>query len=176
MRKFAWTFYKINTCLQKTTTCIRLQAGQIFLVNLYIHSFQFWGWFLQFLSCVTSKNSSFLLYYIYELKKCLRFLKSYFKLEILIFLSLVDVKLKSSFSDKKKSAVKSETHFSREAIENQCESRSWSSAKLFTVQNYIENANGNVPLKLENVPFSFFEFKMRTLFLYKRFFYSMTIM
>ena len=54
--------------------------------------------------------------------ECLRFLKSYFKLEILIFLSfmvsfLVD-KLKTS-SAKKKTAVKSETHLTREAIENE---------------------------------------------------------
>ena len=47
------------------------------------------------------------------------------------------VQLKSSFSDKKTSARKSETHFSREAIENYCGKvlkensiigRSWSSA------------------------------------------------
>ena len=29
--------------------------------------------------------------------------------------------------------------------------RSWSSAKLFTARNYTENANGNVPLTVENV-------------------------
>ena len=33
VRKFEWLFYKINTCLQKTTTCIRLWVEQIFLVN-----------------------------------------------------------------------------------------------------------------------------------------------
>ena len=33
MRKNEWLFYKINTCLQKTTTCIGLPAEQIFLVN-----------------------------------------------------------------------------------------------------------------------------------------------
>ena len=30
VRKFEWLFYKINTCLQKTTTCIGLRAEQIF--------------------------------------------------------------------------------------------------------------------------------------------------
>ena len=34
VRKFELLFYKINTCLQKTTTCIRLRAGQIFSVNI----------------------------------------------------------------------------------------------------------------------------------------------
>ena len=29
--------------------------------------------------------------------------------------------------------------------------RSWSSAKLFIVQNYTENANGDAPLTAENV-------------------------
>ena len=29
--------------------------------------------------------------------------------------------------------------------------RSWCSAKLFIVQNYTENANGDVPLTVENV-------------------------
>ena len=61
---------------------------------------------------------------------------------------------------KKTSAVKSETHFNREAIgekrdkvlkENSIIGRSWSSGKLYTVQNYIESANGDVPLTVENV-------------------------
>ena len=56
--------------------------------------------------------------------------------------------------------MKSETHFSREAIEiergkvlkgNSIIDRSWSSAKLFIVQDYTENANGYVPLIVENV-------------------------
>ena len=51
--------------------------------------------------------------------------------------------------------MKSETCFSREAIENErgkvlkknvIIDRSWSSAKLFIVQNYTENVNGDVPL------------------------------
>ena len=70
------------------------------------------------------------------------------------------VQLKSSFSDEKTSVVKSETHFRREALENyrgkvlkenSIIGRSWSSAKLFIVQNYTENANGYVPLTVENV-------------------------
>ena len=61
---------------------------------------------------------------------------------------------------KKTSAVKSETNFRREAIkvqrskilkENSITGRSWSSAKLFTMQNYTDNADGDVPLTVENV-------------------------
>ena len=70
------------------------------------------------------------------------------------------VQLKSSFSDEKISAVKSETHFSREAMKNQrgkvlkensIIGRGWSSAKLFIVLNYNENPNGHVPLRVEKV-------------------------
>ena len=70
------------------------------------------------------------------------------------------VQLKSSFPDVKTSAVKSETHFSREVIENHIGKvskensiigRSWSSAKLFIMQNYTDNTNGNVPLTVENM-------------------------
>ena len=43
-------FYKINTFLQKTTTCFGLQAD-IF--------FQFWACFLRFLFCFISKSSGF---------------------------------------------------------------------------------------------------------------------
>ena len=132
---------------------------------------------MRFLSYIISKSSNFLkkifelifatlYFYIYEFKKCLRFLKSYFKLEILIFLSFVvsfSVDMfnsKALFLTKKASVVKSETHFSREPIENErgkvlkknsIIGRSWSSAKLFIVQNYTENANGDVPLTVENV-------------------------
>ena len=61
---------------------------------------------------------------------------------------------------KKTSAVKSETRFSREAIENwsgkvlkenSIIGRTRSSAKLFLVQDYTENANGHVPLIVEDV-------------------------
>ena len=34
VRKFESLFYKINTCLQKTMSCIGLQAQQIFSINL----------------------------------------------------------------------------------------------------------------------------------------------
>ena len=56
--------------------------------------------------------------------------------------------------------MKSETRFSREAIKNQpgkvlkenfITDRNWSSAKLFILQNYTENANEDVPLTVENV-------------------------
>ena len=36
VRKIELQFYKIKTCLRKTTTCIGLQAGQIFSENMYI--------------------------------------------------------------------------------------------------------------------------------------------
>ena len=58
---------------------------------------------------------------------------------------------KSSFSYKKASVVKSETHFRIEAIKNSIIDRSWSSAKLLIVQNYTENTNGFVSLLAENV-------------------------
>ena len=52
------------------------------------------------------------------------------------------------------------TDFSRQAIENErgkvlkensIIDRNWSSAKLFIVQEYTENANGEVTLIVENV-------------------------
>ena len=67
---------------------------------------------------------------------------------------------KPLFWQKKTSAVKSETYFSREAIENyrgkvlkgnSIIGRNWSSAKLFIMQNYNDNANGNVLLSVKNV-------------------------
>ena len=55
------------------------------------------------------------------------------------------------------SAVKSKIHFSKERgkvlKENSIISKSWSSAKLFIVQNYTENANEDVHLTAENVPY-----------------------
>ena len=56
--------------------------------------------------------------------------------------------------------MKSETHSSREAIENSrgkvlkedsIIGRSWSSAKLLILQNYTKNAYGDMPLRAENV-------------------------
>ena len=61
---------------------------------------------------------------------------------------------------KKLSAVKSETHFCREAIENYYGKvlkenfiigRTWSSAKLFILQHYTENANGGLPFPHEKI-------------------------
>ena len=40
--------------------------------------------------------------------------------------------------------------------ENSIIGRSWSSVKLLIVQNYIENANENVPLTIENMIDLFF--------------------
>ena len=34
VRKFEWLFYKVNTFLQKTTTCTELQAEQIFFLTI----------------------------------------------------------------------------------------------------------------------------------------------
>ena len=105
-------------------------------------------------------------YYIYQLKKCLSDFSNLFqtgKINIFVLRGVFFsryVQLKSSFSNEKTSAVKSQTHLSREAIENyrgkvlkeqSITGRSWSPVKLFIVQNYTENANGNVPLTVENV-------------------------
>ena len=43
-----------------------------------------------------------------------------------------------------------------ELFENSIIGRSWSLAKLFIMQNYTENANGDVPLTAENVWFFWF--------------------
>ena len=56
--------------------------------------------------------------------------------------------------------MKSETGFSRKAIENwrgkalkenSITGRNWNSVKLLIVQNYTENTNGDVLLTVENV-------------------------
>ena len=82
--------------------------------------------------------------------------------------------------------MKSETHFSREAVENEHDKvlkensisgKNWSSAKLFTMQNYTENTKGNVPYQFEIYDiFSFFEIKLCTCSFFIKNFYSMTIM
>ena len=67
-----------------------------------IHIFQFWAWILRFLFYVVSKSSSFMwlkknrnnfsciaLLFVWVQKMCLRFLKSYFKVEIFICLPFV---------------------------------------------------------------------------------------
>ena len=116
--KFESLFYKINTCLQKATTCIGLQAEQIFSVNIYYTYFSILGvaftvsflfYFQKFQLLVVKKFWTnfcrIVLLYLRAQKICLRFLKSYFRLEI-IFLSFVVscfrcLQLKSSFSDEK---------------------------------------------------------------------------
>ena len=102
------------------------------------------------------------LLYLWAQKVCLRFLKSYFKLEILIFLSFVVSLLVDMFNEKahflKQKNISGDirdTNFSRVDIENwrgkvlkgnSINGRRWSSSKLFVVQNYAKNVNGNVPL------------------------------
>ena len=54
------------------------------------------------------------------------------------------VQLKSYFSDKKK-------HNQQVIKENSINGKSWSSEKLFIMQNYTENANGDMLLTVENV-------------------------
>ena len=69
------------------------------------------------------------------------------------------VEPKGSFSDEKKHQWWNLRHTLLEKLcgkvlkENPIIGRSWSSAKLFIVQNYTENANGYVPLTVENVTF-----------------------
>ena len=88
------------------------------------------------------------------LKMCLRFLKFYLKLEILIILSFVVSSLvdnmfnyKAPFLTKKTSAVKPETHFNRGGDKvsrgkvlkkNSITARSQSPVNLFVMQNSIE--------------------------------------
>ena len=92
--------YRVNTCLRKTTTCNGLRAEQIFSVNIYTYvsilgvafTLPFICYF-QKLKLLDIKKSEIifaaLYFYIYELKKCLRFLKSYFNLEILFLFFVV---------------------------------------------------------------------------------------
>ena len=106
----------IHIC-KKTTTCIWLRSELIFSVDKYI--FQFWVVFtvpflcyfqkLQFLVAKTfwTNFCCFVLLYLCTQKVCLRFQKSYFKLEINIFVfrgAIFSryVQLKSSFSEDKK--------------------------------------------------------------------------
>ena len=76
-RQFESLFYKTDTCLQKTSICIGLQAEQIFFVY-----FSILGVALRFFFYVISRSSSFLwqkkieiifaalYWYLYELSKC----------------------------------------------------------------------------------------------------------
>ena len=129
VRRFESLFYKIATCFW-------LWAKQIFLVNIkYIYfsslgmafAVPFLCYFQKFWLLLKNFWTNFcyiVLLYLWVQKVCLRFLKSYFKLEILIFLSFVvsfSVDMfnsKALFLTKKTSMVKSETHLSRESTKN----------------------------------------------------------
>ena len=132
VRKFESWLYKINTCLQKTTTCIGLRAEQMLYVNIWYTNSSILGvaftvpflCYFQKLQLLDVKRfwTNFcwiVLLYLWAQKVCLTFLKSFFKLEILVFLSfivslLVDMlNYKPPFLTKKISAMKSETHFRR---------------------------------------------------------------
>ena len=102
VKKFESLFYKINKCLQKATTCTGLRAEQIFSVNIWYTYFSILGvaftipflcYFQKFQLLVVKKFWTnfccIVLLYLWAQKVCLRFLKSNFKLEILIFLSFV---------------------------------------------------------------------------------------
>ena len=102
------------------------------------------------------------LLYLWAQEVCLRFLRSNFKLEILMFLFfvvsfLVDKNLlfwwkKHQRWNLRHTFVEKLSKFSMAKVlkENSIICRSWSSAKLFIVQ-YTENANGYVPLTVVNV-------------------------
>ena len=100
LRKLELLFYKTNTCLQKATTCAELQAEQIFSAEVQHIFFHFWAWFYSSFymlfpeapaSCGKKNEIIFAAFYFYlwAQKVCLMFLISYFKLEILIFLSFM---------------------------------------------------------------------------------------
>ena len=96
VRKFELLFHKINTCLQKTATCIGLQAEQIFcqyriLGVVFVVPFLCYFQKLQLLVVkkFEKKICCLVLLFVWAQKVCLRFLKYYFKLEISIFLSFV---------------------------------------------------------------------------------------
>ena len=101
VRKFEW-FYKVNAFLQKTTTCMGLQAEQIFSVHIWYTCFLNFGrgfctpFPMLFRKAPASSGKKFwnnfcciVLLFVWSQKVCLRFLKSFFKLEILIFLPFV---------------------------------------------------------------------------------------
>ena len=98
VRKFDSLFYKLNACLQRTTTCIGLQAEQIFSIYMFlVLGVAFAALFL----CYFQKLQLFViqkfwnnfccivLLFASTQKVCFRFLRSYFKLKILITLSFV---------------------------------------------------------------------------------------
>ena len=101
VRKLESLFYNINTYLQKTSTCIGLQAEHIFSKNIqYVYFFNFGRGFCRFFSMfqklhlllVKRIGTNFyciVLLFVWAQEVCLRFLKSHFKLEMLIFLSFM---------------------------------------------------------------------------------------
>ena len=136
MRKFESMFYKTDTFLQENTICIELQAEQIFSVNIQnAYFFYFRRGFCGVFSMLFPKApASFgkkiwnnfhciVIQLVWAQKECLRFLKSCFKLKVLIFLSFAVSFLVDMFSQKapfltRKAVVKSGTQFSREAAKN----------------------------------------------------------
>ena len=120
VRKFESLFFKINTCMQKNYH-LYWTAGRVFAAPFSML-------FPKALASCGKKNwNNFCCHVLLVVtcmssKDCLRFLKSSFKLEILIFLSfLVDMfngSTKKILIWPKTSAVRSETLFSRKAIGN----------------------------------------------------------
>ena len=82
VRKFEPLFYKINKFLEKTNACVRLQAEQIFSINIFwMHIFSILGvafaipfpcYFQKLQLLVVKKfwNNLAFYFYLYELKKC----------------------------------------------------------------------------------------------------------
>ena len=92
-RKFECLFYKINTCLQKTTTCRQTNVLSKFIIYMFCFCVPLLCYFQKYQLLVVKKFWTnfccIVLLYLWAQKMCLRFLKSYFKLKILIFLSFV---------------------------------------------------------------------------------------
>ena len=189
MRKCKLLLFKINACLQKATACIGLEAEQIFSVNIYMGPLPFFilsgAFTVPFLFCIQKLHlldvkkfwTNFCCIYVlfmtsenvYQILKIL-FQTGYVNIFVLhgVFFSRY-VKPKNFLFWWKKHQWWNLRHTLLEKLcgkvlkENSIIGRSWSSAKLFIVQNYTENANGYVPLTVENVwHFNFFEFKVRT--------------
>ena len=142
--KFEPLFYKINTCLQKNYHLHWIAGRATLLCQYLIYIFSILGVAFSVLSlCYFQKLQLFVvkkfwnsfccivLLFVWAQKECLRFLQSYLKLEPLIFLSflvsfLVDMfDLKAPFQKLELCKV--------------------------TLQNYSDNAHGDVPLTVENV-------------------------
>ena len=100
VKKFELFFYKINACLQKTMFCVGLRVEQIFSVSIqytYLSNLEvtlavpFLCYFQKFQLLAVKEIwpcfCSIVLLYLWAQKMCLKFLKSYLRLEILMFLS-----------------------------------------------------------------------------------------